>query len=301
MEDAAAQLEALCSLEGDAVAAGDAALLAEIAAEAAALAGRLRRVARRARLDGPHDERGAVLVIEPAGGSAAWDWPGEIARMYGRWAERQGGEAHVVKRQEDMDGQSRVILELPQRFAYGLLADEAGVHALEETDPNRGAHAGRPVRARARVMVLPEAGEDELPGVEDEVVIRLVRHGHGVSCHGPRCHAWIEHPPTRLWVPCEDGHEGRQRAMAVIRAHVLGRALRVTEGRALDRDAPPIRTYTCARGARGARGVRGEAAPEVEDHRTGAHAPVTAAVLDGDLDDFLDAALRRRDVTGRQA
>lgn len=267
-------LAALRELAAEAEAAGGAgaAALRGLAEEAAALEARARAAARRSLLDHPDDERGAVVLVDGLAGDSLW--VEDLVRILARWVERHRAEAHLVHEVERLSGTRQLILELPFRHAHGQLAGEAGLHEHRWIPPH-GAPEKEPRISLARVTVLPEAEDDEVPIAPEDLEIRHVR---GVSCCGPRCRAWVRHRATELWLPYEGG-EARRRAHAVIRAHFHAQSRGVEPS---PRRELPVRIYTSGRER------------VVEDPRTGARTEDVEAVWGGDIELFIDAWLSRR-------
>ena len=274
----------------------DAAALAEIAERLHASGGALDEIELDLLLGGEHDASPAILSINAgAGGTDACDWAEMLLRMYLRWADAHGFKAEELDRQPgDEAGLRSVTILLTGDHPYGWLKTEQGVHRLVRISPFDANH--RRQTAFAAVSVLPEV--EDAPEVEvDEKDLRVdtFRSSGAGGQHVNKVESAIRitHLPTGIVVQCQNErsqHKNRATAMKVLRAKLWERArlereakLSVLSGEKKEIGfGSQIRSYTLHPSQR------------VKDHRTEVEVGNADAVLDGDIDRFLRAALLAR-------
>src|SRR5262245_39980031 len=145
---------------------GDAAVIADVGGQVAAVEQKLRELELERMLSGSHDRAGAIVSIAPgAGGVDAQDWAEMLMRMYLRWCERKGFKTEIVNQQAgDEAGIKDVAITVSGQHAYGFLRAENGVHRLIRISPfdsNARRHT-----AFAAVFVVPDLGDDDDTSVE---------------------------------------------------------------------------------------------------------------------------------------
>jgi peptide chain release factor 2 len=274
----------------------DASALAEVAERIAAAAAALDDIELELLLGGEHDAAPAILSINAgAGGTDACDWAEMLLRMYLRWADAHGYAVEELDRQPgDEAGLRSVTILVKGDHAYGWLKTEHGVHRLVRISPFDANH--RRQTAFAAVSVLPEL--EDAPEVEiDEKDLRIdtFRSSGAGGQHVNKVESAIRitHLPTGIVVQCQNErsqHKNRATAMKVLRARLWERARQEQEAKmaALSGDkkeigfGSQIRSYTLHPSQR------------VKDHRTQLEVGNADAVLDGDIDRFLRAALLAR-------
>jgi peptide chain release factor 2 len=247
-------------------------------------------------LSGEYDDRDAIVTIHPgAGGTESQDWAEMLWRMVTRWAERRGFKVTVNDYQEgDEAGIKSVTLTIEGPRAYGLLSAEAGTHRLVRISPFD--QAKRRHTSFAAVDVIPVLeDEDALEIDESDLRIDIYRSsgpgGQGVNTTDSAVR--ITHLPTGIVVAVQN--ERSQLANKTIALKIL--AARLAERARKEREQQLAAL----------RGERGEIAfgnqirsyvlhpyQMVKDHRTGIETGNVQAVLDGQLDQFVAAELRRR-------
>jgi peptide chain release factor 2 len=251
-------------------------------------------------LGGEHDDRDAIATIHPgAGGTESQDWAEMLWRMVTRWAERRGFKVTVNDYQEgDEAGIKSVTLTVEGLRAYGLLSAEAGTHRLVRISPFD--QARRRHTSFAAVDVIPVLDEEDTPVIdESDLRIDIYRSsgpgGQGVNTTDSAVR--ITHLPTGIVVAVQN--ERSQLANKTIAMKIL--AARLAEQARKERE----QQLAALRGERGdiafgnqIRSYVLHPYQMVKDHRTGVETGNVQAVLDGELDQFVAAELRRR-ATGR--
>jgi peptide chain release factor 2 len=245
--------------------------------------------------NGEHDERGAILTISAgAGGTEATDWAEMLLRMYLRWAERHRWRTEILDQQEgEQAGLKSVTVSVDGRRAYGWLRAERGVHRLVRISPYDSQK--RRQTTFALVEVLPEVDEDvELELNWDEIDIENFRSSGAGGQHVQKTNSAVRlvHRPTGIVVAIQNERsqtQNRQVAEKVLKGRLIERALeekeaavRLLKGEHVEAGwGNQIRSYVL------------HPYQMVKDLRTGVETSNTGAVLDGDLDTFMQAELER--------
>lgn len=255
---------------------------------------RLRKLEFRKMLSGQDDEGNAILAIHPgAGGTDSADWAQMLLRMYLAWAERRGFEVETMDVQPgDEAGIKSATVLVKGPFAYGYLRAEAGVHRLVRLSPFDAAH--RRHTSFASVAAYPDVADDA--DIElDESDIRLdffkASGPGGQHVNKSSTAVRLTHVPTGIVVTCQNErsqYRNRENAMKVLRARLY--ALREEERRKEQQEAEgekmdiawgsQIRSYVM------------HPYRLVKDNRTGLETSDVEGVLDGDLDEFIEAYLK---------
>ena len=238
----------------------------------------------------PNDERDVIVEVRAgAGGDEAGLFAAELFRMYGRYAERRGWRTEVLSLNESgLGGIKEVTFAVKGRGAFSRLKYEAGVHRVQRVPVTES--SGRIHTSAAAVNVLPEAEEVEVEVDPADLRIDVYRSSGpgGQSVNTTDSAVRIKHLPTGIEVACQDEKsqiQNRAKAMRILRARLLQakqdeqqRALaeeRRAQVRTADR-SERIRTYNFHEN-------------RVSDHRIGFTVHRLQEILEGDLDDLIDA------------
>lgn len=270
-------------------------LLDELAGEAESLSSRVDRLEFELSFNGPYDQRGAILAIHAgAGGTESQDWAEMLLRMYLRWAERRGYETEIFDETEGEEaGIKSVTVEIRGPRAYGYLKSERGVHRLVRLSPFDASHSRH--TSFALVEVLPEVEEGEA-GIEvnpDDIRIDVYRaSGHGGQNVQKNSTAIrITHIPSGIVVTCQNErsqHRNRESAMKVLES----RLLEIELEKRSEEHARLKGVHVAAGWGNQIRSYVLHPYKLVKDLRTGYETSAAEAVLDGDLDEFLQAYLK---------
>jgi peptide chain release factor 2 len=251
----------------------------------------------RSLFSGPYDENDAIVELHAgAGGTDAQDWTEMLVRMYSRWAERRG---FAVEVDEATEGQEAGLLSatfiVKGRFAYGWLSAERGVHRLVRMSPFDSQARRQTSFASLDVTPLLEDDAAEVEIDEKDLRVDTYRSSGAGGQHVNKTDSAIRitHLPTGIVVSCQNErsqHQNRARAMQILEAKLAERAR--AERRA-EMDALSGQRGDNAWGSQIRSYVQ---APYqlVKDHRTDFETGNVDAVLDGDLDGFMEAELRRQ-------
>ncbi len=275
----------------------DASLESELAQTVDALERSVGRLEVQSLFQGEHDEADAIAEVHAgAGGTDAQDWAEMMLRMYSRWAERRG---FVVEVDETTEGSEAGLLSatfiVKGRFAYGLLSAERGVHRLVRMSPFDSQHRRQTSFATLQVTPFMEELSDAVDIDEKDLRIDTYRASGAGGQHINKTDSAVRltHIPTGVVVSCQNErsqHQNKARAMQILAAKLaeLAREERAAELDALTGERADnawgnqIRSYVMA------------PYQLVKDLRTSVETGNVDAVLDGDLDDFMEAELRRR-------
>jgi len=245
-------------------------------------------------LSGEHDRRNAFLFVHAgAGGVEACDWAQMLLRMYLRFLERRGFEVSVVDMQHAEEaGIKSATIYVKGVFAFGTLRGEAGVHRLVRNSPFDAQH--RRHTSFASVEVLPEFDEDiKIEIRKEDLKIETYRASGpgGQHVNVTDSAVRITHIPTGIVVTCQNErsqHANRRQALAILKARLYEREQKRRQQemerlRGAKSDAAwgnQIRSYIL------------QPYTLIKDHRTGFETSNAQAVLNGEIDAFVEAFLR---------
>jgi peptide chain release factor 2 len=245
-------------------------------------------------LNGEYDARNAILAIHAgAGGTESQDWAEMLMRMYLRWTERHDYQVDVLDTSPgDEAGIKSTVIAVNGEYAYGYLKSEHGVHRLVRLSPFDSDHARH--TSFALVEVMPEADDDiDLKISLDDLKIDTYRSSGPGGQHMQKTSSAVRitHLPTGLVVTCQSErsqHMNKEFAIKILRARLLERELERREeekahlkGKRIEVGwGNQIRSYVL------------HPYRMVKDHRTSYETSHAEAVLDGELDGFINAYLR---------
>ncbi len=292
------KLDDAATLYQMAVEEGDDSVAPELEAALAELGKELDELDLRSLFTGEHDERDAVCEVHAGeGGTDAQDWTEMMLRMYMRWAERRGFEVEV---DETTEGQEAGLLSatviVKGRFAYGLLAGERGVHRLYRISPFDSQARRQTSYAALDVTPFIEDLSDEVKIDDKDLRVDYYRSSGAGGQHVNVTDSAVRltHLPTGIVVTCQNERsqiQNKARAMQVLAAKL---AERQREERAAQLAAISGPQGQVSRAGAFIRGYVLAPYQLVKDERTGHETGNVAAVLDGDLDPFMEAWLRWR-------
>ena len=289
----------LAEFARESLAAGDAdwSLFDELATSVDTLGSDIGALETQSLFSGPYDENDAIVELHAgAGGTDAQDWTEMLLRMYSRWAERRGFGVEI---DEATEGQEAGLLSatfiVKGRFAYGWLSVERGVHRLVRMSPFDSQARRQTSFAGLDVTPLLEDSAAEVEIDEKDLRVDTYRSSGAGGQHVNKTDSAIRltHLPTGVVVSCQNErsqHQNRARAMQILEAKLaeLARKQRQAEMDALSGNrsdnawGSQIRSYVQA------------PYQLVKDHRSDFETGNVEAVLDGDLDGFMEAELRRQ-------
>jgi peptide chain release factor 2 len=272
----------------------DSGLLGELEAELKLLEEKLHQFQLRILLSGEHDINNAILSIHPgAGGTESQDWADMLLRMYLRWAEKKGYKSQIVDLLPGEEaGLKSVTFTISGDYAYGYLKAESGVHRLVRISPfdaNRRRHT-----SFASVFVCPELDESiDLHIDPSELRIDTFRASGagGQHVNVTDSAVRITHLPTGIVAQCQNErsqHRNKEMAMKVLRA-------RVYEYRRRERQDILEELEAEKKGIAWGSQIRSyifQPYQLVKDHRSLVEVGNVGAVMDGEIDPFIEAYLR---------
>ena len=280
---------------------------AEIVTEAETALKKLRKRAAKSELEsllsGEADANDSYLEVHAgAGGTESQDWAEMLQRMYTRWAERRGFKVEWLEESPGEEaGIKSVTMQITGHNAYGWLKTEAGVHRLVRISPFDS--QSRRHTSFASVGVYPVVDDDiEIEIMDKDLRIDTYRASGAGGQHVNRTDSAVRitHLPTEIVVQCQNDrsqHRNRAEAMKMLKARLYERELQKREEAAQAEHSAKtdigwghqIRSYVL------------HPYQMVKDLRTAVETGNTQAVLDGDIDRFLEAALAQRVGSGEGA
>ncbi len=248
-------------------------------------------------LSGKYDRGNALLAIHAgAGGTDSQDWAEMLERMYLRWAERRGYKTDILDRTAGEEaGIKSVTIGVSGPLSYGYLRPEKGVHRLVRLSPFDAAH--RRHTSFALVEVLPEMDNmDEIQVPADDIKIDVYKSSGagGQNVQKNATAVRLTHIPTGLVVTCQNERsqvQNKENALRVLKARLLEMKHEEQEEKLSELRGE----YTKAEWGSQIRSYVLHPYQLVKDHRTDYEVGNTQSVLDGDIDPFIEAFLRKSD------
>lgn len=272
----------------------DVSMLTEIDSEYKSLVSEMDNFRIETLLSGEYDKNNAILTLHAgAGGTEAQDWVSMILRMYTRWADRKGYKVETIDYLAgDEAGIKSVTLMITGINAYGYLKCEKGVHRLVRISPFDA--AGKRHTSFASCEVLPElTAEQDVEIRSEDLRVDTFRAGGagGQYVNKTESAIRITHIPTGIIVQCQNErsqHSNKETAMKMLKAKLTEMKERAHKEKIEDLTADQkeigwgsqIRSYVF------------QPYTMVKDHRTGAETGNANAVMDGEIDDFINAYLK---------
>ena len=293
--EALARLEDVRALFELASEAGDPATLAEADAEAARLEQQVDRLELATLLTGPHDDAYCYFSIQAgAGGTDAQDWAEMLLRMYLRYFERNGYQAQLVDRVDGEEaGIKSATLHVSGLYAYGYLSCERGVHRLVRPSPFNADHKRQ--TSFAAVTVTPEL-DDIAVEVDWDKDIRedtyRAQGAGGQHVNKTSSAVRLTHLATNIVAACQNERSQHQNR-ALARKMLMAKLYELEQRK---RDSELAKLYGDKGQIAWGNQIRSYVLDDrrVKDHRTGVETFNPDKVLDGELQAFIDAYLRKR-------
>jgi peptide chain release factor 2 len=248
-------------------------------------------------LTGKYDSCGAIVSIHAGtGGVDAMDWASMLLRMYMRWCEKKGYTTKLIDLQDDTEaGIKSATFFVEGENAYGYLKNEKGVHRLVRISPFNA--AGKRQTSFAQLEVVPEIEEDISVEIDPEDLrIDTYRSSGAGGQHVNKTDSAIRitHIPTNIVVTCQNErsqHQNKDMAMKILMSKLIElkeeehkETLKELKGDySMNTWGSQIRSYVF------------QPYTMVKDHRTGAETANVTAVMDGDLDYFINEKLKYKD------
>ena len=271
----------------------DAAIVSEVDADVAALDEHLGTLEFRRMFSREMDPSNAFLDIQAgSGGTEAQDWAEMLFRMYLRWGERRGFATELIEVSEsEVAGIKSATIRFAGEYAYGWLRTETGVHRLVRKSPFDAGH--RRHTSFAAVYVSPEVDDDidiEIDPGDLRIDVYRASGAGGQHVNRTESAVRITHLPTNIVVQCQNDrsqHKNKATAMKQLKARLYEHEMqkrRETQQAVEDDKADigwgsQIRSYVLDQS-------------RIKDLRTGVEIGNTGAVLDGDIDRFIEASLK---------
>jgi peptide chain release factor 2 len=272
----------------------DESLAEELAAEANSVEVQLARLEFRLAFSGAHDRDSAILALHAgAGGTDAQDFTQVLMRMYLRWAERQGYQTEILDALRGAEaGYKSVTIGVNGAYAYGYLRAERGVHRLVRLSPFDEAH--RRHTSFVLVEAMPEISDDiEVEIDPDDLRIDVFKASGAGGQHVQKnaTAVRITHEPTGIVVSCQNERsqvQNKETALKILR----GRLYDLEQQRLEEEQSRLKGKHVSAGWGNQIRSYVLHPYHMVKDLRTGYETGNTTAVLDGDIQDFIEAYLQ---------
>ena len=247
------------------------------------------------KLSGKNDKDNAILELHPgAGGTESCDWTEMLLRMYLRWCEKNGYSYEILDKLDGEEaGLKKVVVLIKGLNAYGYLKGERGVHRLIRLSPFDSSN--RRHTSFAAVEVVPEINENINIEVKDSDIRVDVYRSSGAGGQGVNTTdsaVRITHLPTNIVVTCQNERsqlKNKEIAMKILKSKLYA----LEEQKRLDESAELKKGQSDINFGSQIRSYIMHPYSMVKDHRTNYETSNVNKVLDGDINDFIEAYLRR--------
>jgi peptide chain release factor 2 len=248
-------------------------------------------------LAGPYDQGNALLMIQSgAGGTEAQDWASMLMRMYLRWIEKRGFKSEIIDQAEGEEaGIKTVTIAVEGTYAYGYLRSEKGVHRLVRLSPFDAAHRRHTSFASVEILPADVSGDDEIIINPEDLKIDIFKSsgagGQNVQKNATAIR--ITHFPSGLVVICQNERsqlQNRANAMRVLKARLLEIKQAEDEKHLAELRGDYVKTEWGSQ----IRSYVLHPYQLVKDHRTDFEIGNAQAVLEGEIDPFIESYLRSK-------
>lgn len=265
----------------------------EAVAELDTLMGKLDQLEFRRMFSGEYDSANCYLDIQAgSGGTEAQDWASMLLRMYLRWAESKGFTTEIIEESDgDVAGTKSATIKISGDYAFGWLRTETGVHRLVRKSPFDS--GGRRHTSFSSVFVYPEVDDDidiEINPADLRIDVYRASGAGGQHVNKTESAVRITHLPTNIVVQCQNDrsqHKNKDQAMKQLRAKLYEYEMQKKNA---DKQQLEDSKSDIGWGSQIRSYVLDDS--RIKDLRTGVETRNTQAVLDGDLDKFIEASLK---------
>lgn len=265
----------------------------EIEPELAELEGKLAKLEFRRMFSGDHDPSDCYIDLQSgSGGTEAQDWTSMMLRMYLRWAESKGFKTEIIEVSDgDVAGLKGATVRVSGEYAYGWLRTETGVHRLVRKSPFDS--GGRRHTSFASAFIYPEIDDNiqiDINPSDLRIDVYRASGAGGQHVNTTESAVRITHVPTNIVVQCQNDrsqHKNKDQAMKQLRAKLFEYELQKQNA---EKQASEDSKSDIGWGSQIRSYVLDDS--RIKDLRTGIENRNTQAVLDGDLDKFIEASLK---------
>ncbi len=276
-----------------AVEADDEETFNEAAAELDVLMGKLEQLEFRRMFSGEYDSADCYLDIQAgSGGTEAQDWASMLLRMFLRWADSRGFKTEIIEESDgDVAGTKSATVKIIGDYAFGWLRTETGVHRLVRKSPFDS--GGRRHTSFSSVFVYPEVDDDidiEINPSDLRIDVYRASGAGGQHVNKTESAVRITHMPTNIVVQCQNDrsqHKNKDQAMKQLKAKLYEYEMQKKNA---DKQQAEDNKSDIGWGSQIRSYVLDDS--RIKDLRTGVETRNTQAVLDGDLDKFIEASLK---------
>ncbi|MTB66344.1 peptide chain release factor 2 [Providencia sp. wls1943] len=276
-----------------AVEADDEETFNEAGAELDVLQGKLEQLEFRRMFSGEYDSADCYIDLQAgSGGTEAQDWASMLMRMYLRWAESKGFKTEIIEESDgDVAGLKSATIKIIGDYAYGWLRTETGVHRLVRKSPFDS--GGRRHTSFSSAFIYPEVDDDidiEINPADLRIDVYRASGAGGQHVNKTESAVRITHIPTNIVTQCQNDrsqHKNKDQAMRQLKAKLYELEMQKKNA---DKQAMEENKSDIGWGSQIRSYVLDDA--RIKDLRTGVETRNTQAVLDGDLDKFIEASLK---------